>query len=131
GRLRAAKVVRNAKSWVPLEQIEGEPMRTDVQTAPSLDERDDRRDCQRALAHGGQALSDLRVIPVPGRLAPDLLLRVTATDPLDVLCAVLRARRSLVLPPLSRRVALGPEAPGVRLADDGAFLILEGRAVRL
>src|SRR5262249_5639414 len=76
-------------------------------------------------------LTHLHVIPVPRRLAPDLLVRVASTDPLDVFGAVLRACRRLVLPPLPRRVALGPEAPGIRLADHGAILVLERRAVCL
>src|SRR2546429_7659189 len=72
-----------------------------------------------------------RSLPVPRRDAADLLRGVGSADPLDLVRRVAIRLDLSILLQLTRRVALGPEAPRVRLADDRPRVVRERRAVGL
>src|SRR5207247_7987500 len=116
---------------VALEQVEGEAVRAHVEAPPALDEGDDRCDRERPLDDLREGFADRHVFPVARRGAADRLPRVRTADPLDLLGRVAVGLERPVLLELARGVALGPEAPRVRLADDRPRVVHEGRAVGL
>src|SRR5947207_13964534 len=78
-----------------------------------------------------ERLADLHVLPVARRGAADRLRRVDTADPLELRGRVAVGLERAVFLSLARGVALGPEAPGVRLADDRPRAVHERRAVGL
>src|SRR5712692_9003431 len=122
-RLGHAEVVGDPECGVALEEVEGQAVGAHVEASPPLDEGDDGRHRERPFDHRRERLADLHVLPVPRRGAADLLRGVGSTDPLDLVgCVALRLARAVLLQ-LVRGVALGPEAPRVRLADDRSRVV--------
>src|SRR2546429_3427131 len=72
-----------------------------------------------------------RSLPVPRRDAADLLRGVGSADPLDLVRRVAIRLDLSILLQLARRVALGPETPRLRLADDRPGVVRERRAIGL
>src|SRR2546425_981834 len=99
--------------------------------SPALDEGDDRCHRERPLDDLREGFADRHVFPVARRGAADRLPRVRTADPLDLLGRVAVGLERPVLLELARGVALGPEAPRVRLADDRPRVVHKRRAVGL
>src|SRR5439155_21973645 len=106
-----------------LEHREAVSVRSYVEAAPPLDERDDRRHRERSLRHERQRLADRHLVPVARRAPPDLLVPVRRHDRRELTLGVARRFGRAVFAALARGVTLGAEAPGVGLAHELARLV--------
>src|SRR5262249_4105931 len=113
----------------------GELVGADIQTAPSLRERDEAGNRHRAFDHCRQLFADRNVLGISRIWASNFLRFVQREDSLQVVARVGGLRFALYLvvfcASLTRSIALRPETPAIALGHQLALLVVEFTAIDL